>query len=99
MRKGSTPTHTFTMPPETAGKISAVEITYTQNKQVILQKREQDCTIEGDVVSVTLSQEETFLFKDDVNVHIQIRIKVGGKVIPSDVIRVSCDECLSSEVI
>lgn len=99
MKKGSTPTHTFTLPPGTAEKASVIEITYTQNEQVILQKREQDCIIKGDTVAVTLSQEETFLFMDDVIVKIQIRIKVDGKVLPSDIMRVSCKECLSSEVI
>lgn len=99
MRKGSTPTHTFTLPPGMAEKVSAIEITYEQEEQTILQKREQDCTIDGDMVSVTLSQEETFLFKEDVIVQIQIRIKVDGKVLPSNIMRVSCKECLSSEVI
>ena len=102
MRRGSTPTHTFALPAciaEKASAISAIEITYEQKNQVILQKREQDCTINGDEVSVTLSQEETFLFKEDVNVQIQLRIKVDGKVIPSDIMRVSCKECLSDEVI
>lgn len=99
MRRGSTPTHTFTLPSDIAGSLTAVEITYKQNGKVILQKRKKDCTIEGNVVAVTLSQEETFLFKDDAIVKIQIRVAIDDKVYPSDVMRVNCRECLSSEVL
>lgn len=99
MRRGSTPTHTFTLPPNTVGDITAVEVTYKQNGEIILQKREQDCTIKGKVIFVALSQEDTFLFDDDAMVKIQIRVKIDDKVFTSNVMRVSCRECLSSEVL
>jgi len=99
MRIGTTPTHQFILPFD-ADSISAIEITYCQNRQVILQKYKKDCTIEGNTVSVTLSQEETFHFRGDTKVEIQIRVVTDdGKVCSSDVIYVNCGRCLSSEVL
>lgn len=99
MRIGTTPTHTFELPFNVA-VIDAVEITYCQNKKIVLQKNEDDCTMGENIVAVTLSQQDTFKFTPDVNVEIQIRI-VGtdGNVYASDIMCVSCGRCLSDEVI
>ena len=99
MKIGGTPTHNFTL-PISEEYVRNVEITYSQNGKIILQKYLRDCTINGNKVSVTLSQLDTFAFTGGVNVEIQIRvIDVGGMVTPSDVICISCDKCLSTEVL
>lgn len=99
MRIGTTPTHKFVLPFD-ADSVQAIEITYSQNAQVVLQKDERDCTIEGNTISVTLSQEDTFAFKGDTDVEIQIRVATDdGKVYSSAVMCVSCGRCLSSEVL
>ena len=80
--------------------ISKIEITYSQNRKVILQKDEYDCTVEGNVLSTTLTQDDTFLFDDAVNVEIQIRVKdINDIVHSSEIICVTCGRCLSEEVL
>lgn len=99
MRIGSTPTHRFIL-PFSEEEFSALEITYSQHRCVVLQKNERECVIEGNTVQVKLSQEETFEFKADVNVEIQIRVVASnGEVFVSDIFTVSCDRCLSDEVL
>lgn len=99
MRIGSTPTHRFTLPFDEES-ISALEITYCQNRRVVLRKNERECVIKGNTVEVKLSQEETFEFTADVNVEIQIRVvSSNGEVFPSDIFTVSCKRCLSDEVL
>lgn len=99
MRIGTTPTHTFTLP---IGKdrIRSVEITYCQNKVVVLQKFTSDCTIDEKSVSVTLSQVDTFEFIGGVNVEVQIRVlDINDNTFASDIVCVSCERCLSTEVL
>lgn len=99
MRKGTTPTHTFVL-PITADTIKNIEITYSQNNEIVLQKDIYDCTIEGNVVSVTLSQLETFAFADNVNVEIQVRaLDHTDHVLASTISSVSLERCLSDEVL
>ena len=99
MRIGTTPTHRFTLPFDT-DTITAIEITYCQNGVVILQKETNDCTKDGRVITVKLSQEDTFKFAPSVNVEVQIRVMGDdGTVFGSDPMRFSCQRCLSDEVL
>ena len=99
MRIGTTPTHKFTLPFSTE-MIDTVEITYCQNKKVVLQKYNRDCTMSGNTVSVTLTQEDTFEFAEGVNVEIQIRVvTTDDTALASDIVKVSCQRCLSEEVL
>ncbi len=99
MRKGTTPTHSFVLPFST-GLIQEVEITYHQNGEEVLTKYKDDATFAGNTVSVTLTQDETFEFNEDVNVEIQIRVLTSeGMVAASDIIRIGCNRCLSNEVL
>lgn len=99
MRKGGTPTHTFEL-PTTLVDIKNVEITYAQNKQVVLRKSTSDCTVTDNQISVTLTQEDTFRFTDGVTVEIQLRLLDNvDHVFISNIMRVSCDRCLSDEVL
>ena len=99
MKKGSTPTHHFTL-PFSCEWAKEVEITYAQNGNEILKKYLQDCTLEENTISTTLSQQETFEFDADFPVQIQIRVldeNDGCHV--SNIFSVNCDECLSNEVL
>lgn len=99
MKIGTTPTHTFTLPFDTE-IIQAVEITYSQNGNVVLQKNERDCTMIGDTISIKLSQLDTFEFDEGINVEIQIRVLTTDEcVFASDIFSVSCKRCLSGEVL
>jgi hypothetical protein len=99
MRRGTTPTHQFELPFET-DLLKDIEITYQQSGKIILQKHKEDCDCIGSCVSVTLTQEETFLFRNELPVEIQTRVLTDEHgVLASDIYRVSCERCLSDEVL
>ena len=77
MKRGTTPTHEFTLPID-ASLIRRFLLTYTQNGEIILEKRETDMTINGNVWSVKLTQEEANLFTGGAIAHAQIRILTTG---------------------
>ena len=98
MIRGTTPTHYFTLP---FGRemIESIEIGYGQKGRVVLVKRTDDCTFNGNEVSVKLTEQESMSFTRGGAVEVQIRVRTPeGDVIASDVITVSCDRCLFDEV-
>ena len=99
MRLGTTPQHTFTFPFET-DLIQELKITYSQNKKIILEKYLADCEVDKNSVSYILTQEETFLFADGVNVECQARVlTTTGDVLASNIRIVTAERCLDSEVL
>jgi hypothetical protein len=96
---GTTPTHNFTLPFDTA-LIDALEITYSQSKEIVLRKYLPDCQLKGRVVTVKLTQEEALLFKCNVIAEVQIRVRDGsGGVFASNVMRFTPSRCISQEVL
>ena len=100
MRIGTTPTHTFEMPTTMVGNIKSVEIIYSQKNNIVLRKSTEDITINDNLVSVTLTQEDTFKFADGVNAEIQVRVlDKADNAFVSNIMCVSCDRCLTDEVL
>ncbi len=99
MIRGTTPKHEFKTNINNA-LIDKLKIVYSQNDKEIVTKTKEDCTLSGDnIISTTLSQEETFLFSDKL-VDIQLRIKtLGGEVLATEPISVDVRKCLDSEVL
>lgn len=99
MIKGTTPTHTFALPFGTEA-IKTIEISYAQNDAVVLTKTNDDCTFNGNDVSVKLTQEDTLSFIEGACVEVQVRVlTLGNEVLASNIMRVHCDECLSDGVL
>ena len=73
MRQGTTPTHTFLLPFDSSN-IKALEITYAQHDSILITKSLDDCVLDGKVVAIELSQEDTFKF--DITTPIQIQLRV-----------------------
>ena len=97
--KGTTPTHTFEVGIDT-NIIATVKIIYAQNNKIVLTKNTEDCLISDGVISVQLSQEDTFLFDQNLDVEIQIRIITSGDdSICSDIIKTEVMRCLENEVL
>ena len=97
--RGTTPDQIFTLPFEKE-LISDLKVTYAQNKQKILQKTLKDVKIEGNDISFTLTQEETFKFSEKGVVSVQLKIKtINGQVLNSDIIHIRIDPALDEEVI
>lgn len=99
MRIGTTPTHVFCL-PFTNELIAEAEITYKQGGKKVLQKHLEDCARNGKEISVTLTQDETFLFEETGVVEIQLRVlTASGAALASEIFRVSPERCLSDEVL
>ena len=97
MYRASTPTHKLRIPiqPEL---IADLKLTYTQNGKVILEKEKADMTNEGQVWSVTLTQEETNLFSADYALA-QVRyLGTDGRSFPSKTFRLYVGAVLNDEV-
>lgn len=99
MIRGTTPTHTFKLPFDTSNVQNAAVI-YAQNDAVLFEKQAKDCAMQGDEISVTLTQEETLKFDCHYNAQIQIRVlTTGGQALASGVYVVDVAKCLSNEVL
>lgn len=99
MIRGTTPTHTFTLPCD-ASMVKEVMVIYGQDDTEVFHKDTEDCKLEGDTVSVTLTQEDTFLFDHKKRVQIQLRVLTdGGDALASDVKITSIKKCLNEEVL
>ena len=99
MRRGTTPTHTFTL-GFSVELIAALRITYTQNGRTIMTKTEQDVDASNQEISVRLTQEETLMFSDKSNVEIQLKIlSTSGDVLASPVYTVHPLRIIDEEVL
>ena len=97
MIRGTTPTHVFTVPFDTS-IIKMVRVIYKQNNNQIVCK--EDVEMNGNVISVKLTQEDTFKFKHGQNVKIQLRVLTNeGEAMSSDIMVDSVQECLDNEVL
>jgi hypothetical protein len=78
--------------------ISKVRILYGQNDKLVLKKEHEDCVIEGQKISVKLTQEDTLAFRNGT-AEVQLRINTpDGNSIPSKIYTVSVDRLLDNEV-
>ena len=97
MRRGTTPTNTFTVPVDL--RTATVFVDYEQEGKIVLEKTGDDLTITETTVSLTLSQEDTLLFKPG-RVLIQIRyVTAGGAADASDIIYTTFERIIKDGVI
>lgn len=103
MRRGTTPTLILEMPDEiSVSDLSEAILTIEQNKREIITKFLSDMTldVDGNAMTISLTQEETLELQDSRLAEIQLKIKtVDGMVTASDVIRIAVKEILNEEVI
>lgn len=99
MRRGTTPTHTFSTDVDLTGA-SVIWLTYKQGGKVLLTKEKDDMTVTAESIEVTLTQNETLTFSDNKGVEMQIRAKFpNGSAIASNVMHASVDKILKDGVI
>lgn len=102
MTRGTTPTHTFTLPDNLkTATLSALYITYAQHGTTVLEKTLSDVTNNNGVITCTLTQADTLKFdvKNQVcncdKVNIQVRIKTSdGVAMASDIMPVPIRDIL-----
>lgn len=99
MKRGTTPTHIFTLPFDTE-TVKTARIIYSQSNEVIFVKTGDQLTLDGDTITVKLTQEDTLAFDCKKNVEIQVRVLThSGDAMASDIEQVSPYRCLEDEVL
>lgn len=99
MYRGTTPTLSFKLPFDTSD-LSAAWVTLAQDGRVIIDKPMSDCVLEGNVLAVTLTQEETLKLTAENRTEVQIRVKTtDGIAMASTIWRVETEKILKDEVI
>lgn len=78
--RGTTPLHEFELPLPLE-IIKDVRVSYGQNKKVIFVKEKDECKIEDGKLSIRLSQEDTFMFRPEKKLYIEIRIQTTDEQI------------------
>lgn len=98
MIRGTTPTHRFAIPFDTS-MLAEVLITYGQRGEEILTKDIDDCTLSGNEISITLTQEETLKFEADAPLQIQLRaLTQSGDAVASRIAVIDVGDVLNDEV-
>ena len=92
MKRGTTPTNTFTVDRDLTE--ATVYVTYSQNGNTVFEKTNEDLTIDATTIKCTLSQAETLALKEGM-VEIQIRyITELGAADASNIIRTTAERIL-----
>ena len=99
MRRGTTPTHTFSTDVDLSDS-SVLYVTYEQNNGIIVEVDKSRCSINENSVVTSLTQEETLKFQDCGDVLIQIRAGwSNGKRVASNIMRVPIERVIKDGVI
>lgn len=87
MRRGTTPTLTFTIPGHqfNPNDLTALSIVFVQCQRIILEKKLRDVTLTASTIIVTLTEKETLAFRSGETILIQIRGAIGNKKVASQV--------------
>jgi hypothetical protein len=98
MIRGTTPTLEFVLPFETS-LLAEAYVTLAQSDGVVLDKPLSECTLDGNKMTVKLTQEDTLKLKPGP-VEIQIRAKTeNGDALASDIILTSASKILKDGAI
>ena len=76
MYRGTTPTLTFRLPIDT-GSITVLSIAVAQGRQVKIEKTLSDVHLDGNVISCTLTEDETLSLPAGASVEAKIQLRVG----------------------
>ena len=99
MKRGTTPTHTFTIPFDVS-MIKTAKVIYSQSGKVIFDKCGDDLKLSENTIQVKLNQEDTLSLDCKDSVSIQVRVlTVGGDALASDIMLVPVSRCLDDEVL
>lgn len=77
MIRGTTPTITYNF-PFAVSSIDKIRIYFLQGKDTIITKDEDDCTMSDQSVSVTLTEEETYMFNAKKRVETKSRFLLSN---------------------
>lgn len=99
MRRGTTPTLQITVTGLSKIEIQNLYLTLEQ-QGVVIEKTEADVSIEGEVISAALTQEETLSLTAKMDVAMQLRVlSKSGTACASNIVPVPVGEILEDGVI
>lgn len=99
MTRGTTPTHTYSLPFDVEN-VAKAHIIYAQRGEVKITKTEADCVMEGNIIQVRLTQEETLCFDENSCVDIQVRVLTpDGDALASRIMHILPGALLENEVL
>lgn len=82
--RGSTPTITYTL-PFPAERLEEAYITIVQDKGMVIEKQLEDMTIDGNQISVKLTQKETLSLTSESGAAMQLRYRdINGDSFPTE---------------
>lgn len=94
MHRGTTPTLKFTLPFDT-GSIADGSISLAQCGNVIIDRTIKSWTLSNREIKITLTQGETLMLQPNINVEIQLRIRLSdGTALASKIFNVTVDRVL-----
>lgn len=95
MYRGTTPTLTFRLPIDT-GSITVLSVAIAQGRQVKIEKTLSDVHLDGNVISCTLTEDETLSLTAGASVEakIQLRVGVGEQRMASQIFTVPVERIL-----
>lgn len=97
--QGTKPTDTFTL-PFSVDLVSKARVTYKQDGEIILEKTEADCTLDGNIIGVVISEAETFEFTPNSYAYVQLRVLTTDNVpLKTPIYRIYIDESFNKEVL
>lgn len=99
MIRGTTPTHTFTLPVD-CSEFKRIRILYAQNDETLIKRDLETLECDGNTVSCTLTQAETLLLDCDKPCDIQVRaLTLRGEALACKPRRIDIGRCLDNEVL
>lgn len=99
MYRATTPTHRFTFPADIVPLIDKVKITYAQKNEILFELDESVLVWDGNVASITLSQEQANLFNSKKVGQVQLRVlTVDGSVLATEIFDFEVGYVLDDEV-
>ena len=95
MYRGTTPTLTFRLPIDTRS-ITVLSVAVAQGRQVKIEKTLSDVHLDGNVISCTLTEDETLSLTAGASVEakIQLRVGVGEQRMASQIFTVPVERIL-----
>lgn len=94
MYRGTTPTITFTL-PFNGTQMTALNLCFAQQGEIILEKALADCEARGNTLQVGLTEQETLLFDAQKGmVEMQLRIGCDDVRMASNIMRIPVERIL-----
>lgn len=92
MIRGTTPTLTITLSNEI--DFESYFVTFKQEGYIVVEKTEKDCSQEGPVITVQLTQDDTLKIRSGVALEVQVRGKIGEKAYATKIKKLYADDIL-----